>query len=115
MVAAQASRKSQHVVPALGQVGWSLANLGRWRELAFPSSLHLLGVSQSLSRPRDKAASSGHELGSVGSLGVASFCQGCDARVHHSRGYGEKAAGRWKEGERGRTASLGIADRFVEC
>lgn len=115
MAAAQVSRRSRHVVPALGPVGWSLANLGRWPELAFPSSLHLVGVSQLLSHHCDKGDSWGHEPGHAGSLGVASFCQGYGATVHHLRGYGGKFAARWKEAERGRTAGLGIVDGFVEC
>lgn len=96
-------------------MGSSLANLGRWRELAFPSSLYLVGVSRSLSHHRDKGALSEHELGSAGSPGVANFYQECGARVHRLQGYGETAAVTWKEEERGRTAALEIVDGFVGC
>ena len=109
------SRRSRHAIPALGPVGWSLANLGRWRELVFPSSSHLVAVSRPLSHRRDKAAFWGHEPERAGSLGVASFCQGCGARVRHLRAYGGKDAARWREAERVMTAGLGIADGFVEC
>lgn len=114
-VSVRENRRSQHVVPALGPVGWSLANLGRCRELAFPISLHLVGVSRLLSHRHDMGAFWEHEPGSAGSLEVASFCQGRGAAVRHLRGYGEKVAGTWKLGKRERTADPGIVHGFVEC